>query len=287
MPKQNPSSDSHADSSDTSAENSPFNITRIPAFSDNYLWLLDDGESALVVDPGDAQPIIDMLEAKNLKLDYILTTHHHPDHIGGVDTLISRYHPEVIGPQSQYIPQVSKTVKDGEQFEIMGLSIKVIEVPGHTLDHIAYFIDKHSVIGKPSAFEQPILFCGDTLFAGGCGRVFEGTFAQMRSSLAKLKRLPANTLIHCAHEYTQANLAFAIAVEPKNQQLVDRVAEVKQMRESNQATVPSKLALELATNPFLRYDAAAVIAIAESRKNLDNLEADEVFGAIREWKDNF
>lgn len=281
MPKQNPSRDSHADTSDTSAENSPFNITRIPAFSDNYLWLLDDGESALVVDPGDAQPIIDTLEAKNLKLDYILTTHHHPDHIGGVDTLISRYQPEIIGPQSQYIPQVSKTVKDGEQFEIMGLSIKVIEVPGHTLDHIAYFID------KPSAFEQPILFCGDTLFAGGCGRVFEGTFAQMRSSLAKLKQLPANTLIHCAHEYTQANLAFAIAVEPENQQLVDRVAEVKQMRESNQATVPSKLALELATNPFLRYDAAAVIAVAESRKNLDNLQADEVFGAIREWKDNF
>lgn len=287
MPKQNRTSDSYADTSGYSAKNSPFNITRIPAFSDNYLWLLDDGESALVVDPGDAQPIIDALEAKNLKLDYILTTHHHPDHIGGVDTLISRYQPEIIGPQSQYIPQVSKTVKDDEQFEIMGLNIQVIEVPGHTLDHIAYFIDSPGADNKPSAFEQPVLFCGDTLFAGGCGRVFEGTFAQMRSSLAKLKQLPANTLIHCAHEYTQANLAFAIAVEPENQQLIDRVAEVKQMRASNEATVPSELALELATNPFLRYDAAAVIAVAEARKKISNLAADEVFGAIREWKDNF
>lgn len=265
----------------TQNDNGHYQITRIPAFTDNYLWLLDNGQSAIVVDPGDAQAIIDQLEARELSLDYILTTHHHPDHIGGVTALASRYEAEVIGPNSPYIPQVTRHVDDGHSIELLGLSFDVITVPGHTLDHIAYFV------AEPNAFGYPVLFCGDTLFAGGCGRVFEGSFAQMRASLAKLKTLPSTTRIHCAHEYTQSNLAFALAVEPDNTSLQQRVKEVATLRANDQATVPSTLATELATNPFLRYDADEVIATATTRKNTSTLDADEVFGAIREWKDNF
>lgn len=261
-----------------------FNLRRIPAFSDNYLWLLDNGESALAVDPGDAEPIIEQLEAHQLSLDYILTTHHHPDHIGGIETLQSLYQTEVIGPNSRYIPQATRHVNNGDQLSLLGLNIDVLTVPGHTLDHIAYFI------AAPNPLGSPLLFCGDTLFAGGCGRVFEGTFAQMRESLAKLRELPAETQIHCAHEYTQANLTFALAVEPGNQALVERAEQVAALRNSKQPTVPSTLALELATNPFLRYDADPVIAAAMQRKNASDraqFGADDVFAAIREWKDNF
>ena len=258
-----------------SADN--FSVTRIPAFSDNYLWLLDNGQSAIAVDPGDAQVIIAELEAKQLQLDYILTTHHHADHIGGVTELQSRYNAKVIGPDSDYIPQVTQTVSDGEQINLLGLSIDVISVPGHTLDHIAYFI----------ASPNPLLFCGDTLFAGGCGRLFEGTPAQMRHSLGKLRELPANTLVHCAHEYTQANLAFALAVEPNNSDLIQRIATVDSLRKKQQATVPSLLSEELATNPFLRYDNADVVSAAMQRTEQSSLNADEVFGAIRQWKDTF
>ena len=244
--------------------------TRIPAFSDNYLWLLDNGSNALVVDPGDAEPIIEALEARQLTLDYILTTHHHPDHIGGVDRLIQRYHCEVIGPQSQYIPQVTRQVCEGETLSLLGVEFDVLEVPGHTLDHIAYFA------AEPNPFNHPVLFCGDTLFAGGCGRVFEGTFPQMRTSLAKLRQLPPNTLIHCAHEYTQANLAFALAVEPENLTLKQRVEEVATQRERNIATVPSPLSIELATNPFLRYDTEAVMQIACQREKQSHLDSPNV-----------
>lgn len=263
------------------SKNGSYQITRIPAFSDNYLWLLDNGQSAIVVDPGDAQAIINHIEARKLSLDYILTTHHHPDHTGGVTELAKRYNAEVIGPNSQYIPQVTRHVDGGQTIELLGLTLNIITVPGHTLDHIAYFIDQ----ATPLAY--PVLFCGDTLFAGGCGRVFEGSFAQMRSSLAKLKALPSDTRIYCAHEYTQSNLAFALAVEPGNTSLRERVKKVASQRASNEATVPSTLATELATNPFLRYDADEVIATAMARTNRSTLNSDEVFGAIREWKDNF
>ena len=258
-----------------------FNITRIPAFSDNYLWLIDNGESAIAIDPGDAQPIIAELAAKQLQLDYILTTHHHADHIGGVTQLQSRFDAQVIGPDSTNIPQVTRVVTDGEQIELLGLTIDVIAVPGHTLDHMAYFI------AAPNPLSGPQLFCGDTLFAGGCGRLFEGSPAQMRQSLHKLKQLPIETRIHCAHEYTQANLNFALAVEPNNADLIQRMASVNLLRKNHQATIPSVLAEELATNPFLRYDNPSVIAAAANRLQQSELSADEVFAAIRQWKDNF
>ncbi len=259
----------------------PYQITRIPAFSDNYLWLVDNGQKALTVDPGDAAPIIAQLEEKNLTLEYILTTHHHPDHTGGVDELIERYQPIVVGPDSQYIPQVTRVVKDGEEIELLGLSLQVIAVPGHTLDHIAYFID------APNPFGYPVLFSGDTLFAGGCGRVFEGTFQQMRGSLDKLKQLPDDTRIHCAHEYTQANINFALAVEPDNLSLQKRAEDVAVLRKAGIPTVPSELAIEKETNPFLRYDQAPIIQIAQQRENKKNLNEDDVFSSIRQWKDNF
>lgn len=261
--------------------NSQFNITRIPAFSDNYLWLIDNGESAITIDPGDAQPVITELAAKQLQLDYILTTHHHADHIGGVAELQARFQAEVIGPDSTHIPHVTRTVTDGEQIELLGLLIDVIAVPGHTLDHMAYFI------AAPNPLNDPQLFCGDTLFAGGCGRLFEGSPAQMRHSLAKLRQLPMDTRIHCAHEYTQANLNFALAVEPKNTDLIKRITAVDTLRENHQATVPSLLSEELATNPFLRYDTASVIAAAANRLEQSSLSDDQVFAAIRQWKDNF
>lgn len=258
-----------------------FCITRVPAFSDNYLWLIDNGVSAIAIDPGDAQPIIAELTAKQLKLDYILTTHHHADHTGGIAELQKHFNVEVIGPHSANIPQVTRTVTDGEQIELLGLLIDVIAVPGHTLDHMAYFI------ASPNPLNGPQLFCGDTLFAGGCGRVFEGSPAQMCDSLSKLRQLPVDTRIHCAHEYTQANLNFALAVEPNNADLIQRIASVNLLRKNQQATVPSLLAEELATNPFLRYDNPSVIAAATDRLEQAPVTDDQVFAAIRQWKDNF
>ncbi|MBQ77534.1 MAG: hydroxyacylglutathione hydrolase [Cellvibrionales bacterium] len=259
----------------------PFSISRLPAFNDNYLWLIDDGRRAITVDPGDAKVVKNALIERDLKLDYILTTHHHGDHTGGVSELQAEFGAEVIGPDSTNIPQVTQTVNDGQMIELLGIAFTVITVPGHTLDHIAYFAPASNALG------QPLLFCGDTLFAGGCGRVFEGSFAQMRHSLDKLKVLPKDTRIHCAHEYTQANLNFAKVVEPNNPVLTQRIKIVSEQRANNIATVPSLLADELATNPFLRYDKTAVIAAASQRLNKKNLVGDEVFAAIREWKDNF
>lgn len=258
-----------------------YSVSRLPAFNDNYLWLIDDGCRAITVDPGDAEVVKNALIERGLQLDYILTTHHHGDHTGGVSELQEAFDAKVIGPDSPNIPQVTQVVDDGEMIELMGITFTVIAVPGHTLDHIAYFA------ATPNPLGQPILFCGDTLFAGGCGRVFEGSYAQMRHSLEKLKALPQDTRIHCAHEYTQANLNFAKVVEPDNLALAQRVKTVSQQRASNIPTVPSLLADELATNPFLRYDKTAVIAAASKRLNKKNVIGDEVFAAIREWKDNF
>ena len=277
-----------------SSDMTAFNITRIPAFHDNYLWLLDDGSRAAVVDPGDAQPIIDELERRQLTLTTILTTHHHPDHTGGIQPLVERYQAEVYGPNSQYIPQVRNVLSDGDRFELFSLAFQVIEVPGHTLDHIAYFYsgDHSAGLSGDASHVEPLLFCGDTLFAGGCGRVFEGSHAQMRQSLQKLRELPDSTRIFCAHEYTQSNLAFALAVEPENTELQHRAQRVAELREQQQATVPSTLADELNTNPFLRYDQAPVIDAAQRYNNQQrrapfNVDDDEVFAIIRQWKDEF
>ena len=252
-------------------------VTCIPAFHDNYLWLIDNGEQAAVVDPGDAGPVIDELERRELQLATVLVTHHHPDHTGGLQQLKDRYDCEILGPQSPHIPQVERQLHDGDHFELFGYSWGVIEVPGHTLDHIAYFL---------ADTDPPKLFCGDTLFAGGCGRVFEGSFEQMRSSLDKLRELPTSTMAYCAHEYTTANLQFALAVEPENAALLARIEQVREQREQGLATVPSQLATELATNPFLRFDQPGVISAAQHRSPAAN-GSDAVFAEIRRWKDSF
>ena len=254
-------------------------IEPIPAFSDNYIWLLydDTRDGAWVVDPGDAQPVIDALVRKGLTLVGVIITHHHFDHVGGLEILCERYDCRVYGPQNPEISAITDRLSAGDSAEVLGLSFDIIEVPGHTLDHIAYF----------HGGENPILLCGDTLFAGGCGRVFEGTPPMMHSSLQALAALPTATRVYCAHEYTLANLAFASAVEPDNAALSDRVAQAKATRSRNEATVPSTLALELATNPFLRCEAPELKAALRAQGKLQGETGDEVFATVRGWKDNF
>lgn len=254
-------------------------IEPISAFSDNYIWLLHDdarGE-AWVVDPGDAQPVIDTLEQLGLDLTGVIITHHHFDHVGGLDTLCGKYDCQVYGPHNPGITQVTDRLAQGDTAQVLGLAFTVIEVPGHTMDHIAYFHDG----------EQPILLCGDTLFAGGCGRVFEGTAPMMHNSLQSLASLPASTRVYCAHEYTLANLAFASAVEPDNTALQQRVLAAEATRARNEATVPSTLELELATNPFLRCETEDLIASLRRQGKLEGETGDEVFATVRGWKDNF
>jgi hydroxyacylglutathione hydrolase len=220
-----------------------------------------------------------MLTSHELNLAAILVTHHHPDHVGGVGSLVAKYACPVYGPSSSNIPQVDHPVKDGNTLEILGASFKVLETPGHTLDHLVYYSEDLS--------NAPALFCGDTLFAGGCGRLFEGTAQQMQASLAKIATLPANTEIFCAHEYTLANLKFAAAVEPANSAITQRLAEVIGLRGKNLPTVPTNLALEVCTNPFLRYDRPDVINAASERLGRSPQSVVETFASIRTWKDNF
>jgi hydroxyacylglutathione hydrolase len=253
------------------------NVVPIPAFQDNYLWLIHDGTYAAVVDPGDAAPVADYLTQHGLKLAAIMITHHHADHIGGLLALKSQFSvPVVYGPAGEEIEGLTERLMEGDAITVphLGLSFSVLDIPGHTAGHIAYLGD-----GR--------LFCGDTLFAGGCGRVFEGTMPQMRASLAKLKGLPGDTLVYCAHEYTLTNLKFARAVEPDNAVLARRETHDKATRAAQQPTVPTRIGIERDTNPFLRWDAPEVIASAEKRAGKDHLNPDEVFTSIREWKNSF
>jgi hydroxyacylglutathione hydrolase len=248
-------------------------ISAIPAFKDNYIWLLDDGKRAAVVDPGDPGPVVAHLESTGLQLQAILVTHHHADHQGGVSDLLARWPATVFGPAAESIAGCSHPLRGGERIDVLGEPFAVMAVPGHTLGHLAYYAP-----GR--------LFCGDTLFGAGCGRLFEGTAAQMHASLEALAALPAETLVYCAHEYTEANLRFALAVEPGNPRLRERVARVAALREAGLASVPSTLADELATNPFLRSRAPDVMAAA-ARRGAAGGSPVETFAAIRAWRNGF
>jgi hydroxyacylglutathione hydrolase len=214
----------------------------IPAFSDNYIWLLTEDGKAWVVDPGEAAPVLRELRDKNLKLSGILLTHHHPDHTGGAAELLQSYDVPVYGPcHSPAGELISHALQNSESIQLGSMDFNVITVPGHTLDHIAFY-----------NADEKTLFCGDTLFSAGCGRVFEGTYKQMYHSLLKLAALPDDTRICCAHEYTLSNLRFAVAIEPTNQDIADYLQHCEMLRAKKQPTLPSTIALEKRINPFLR-----------------------------------
>lgn len=258
-----------------------FQIDALPAFSDNYIWLLQDPvrQRCAVVDPGDAAPVLAWLEANpGWQLSDILITHHHPDHVGGVTQLKQATGAQVYGPAKENIPSRDVALSEGQQINVLGLVFGIQEVPGHTLGHIAYYHADET---------QSWLFCGDTLFAAGCGRLFEGTPQQMHDSLQRLSSLPDTTLVYCTHEYTLSNLHFARAVEPGNPQVAARLAEVSAWRANNRISLPSNLALEKATNPFLRCEETSIKEKIDERDGPLQRSADQVFACLRAWKDVF
>jgi hydroxyacylglutathione hydrolase len=253
-------------------------LEALPAFDDNYIWMLHDGQRALVVDPGDTDVVLLALKRLSLRLETILITHHHIDHTGGVDVLRDITGAMVFGPLTETMPEPIRRLEGGDKVEAIGLTFDVIDVPGHTSGHIAFYAE--SVDG------EPLLFCGDTLFSGGCGRLFEGTPAQMLDSLNKLAALPSHTRVCCTHEYTLSNLKFARAVEPNNAELIQYQQQCMAMREAGVPTLPSTIARELQINPFLRSDQAEVVHAAQKLVPTAT-DAVAVFTAIRQWKNNF
>ncbi|MFW7341656.1 hydroxyacylglutathione hydrolase [Pollutimonas sp. H1-120] len=253
----------------------------LPAFTDNYIWMLCKNGRAVVVDPGQSAPVEDLLEQRGLTLDSILLTHHHHDHVGGVLALQQRTGAVVYGPASETLPACDHRMREGDtvQLPAVGLTLKVFDIPGHTAGHIAYYGQLDT--GKP------LVFCGDTLFAGGCGRLFEGTPIQMANSLGKLSALPPNTLVCCAHEYTLANLRWALHVEPGNTVLQQRLEAATQLRSRGQPTLPSTIQAELDTNPFLRTSQASVAKAASAYAGTLLDSQVEIFAGLREWKNNF
>ncbi|GLR62866.1 hydroxyacylglutathione hydrolase [Marinospirillum insulare] len=255
-------------------------VQPIHAFNDNYIWLIKapNQKSCWVVDPGDATPVLNYLQAENLTLEGILLTHHHYDHIDGVADL-AKPGVEVVGfaKDAQRLPALTQPLVAGDTFELLGERVKVMEVPGHTLGHIVYFIENE---------QQALLFSGDTLFAAGCGRMFEGTPEQMQASLQSLASLPASTQVFAAHEYTLSNLKFALLVEPNNPALQTRMTDCTKLREAQKPTLPSNLGIELATNPFLRLDQPEVLASLEKRHPEVAIDgAAQAFKLLRAWKD--
>lgn len=260
----------------------PARLHALPAFQDNYVWVLEDGLGrAMVVDPGDAAPVEAFLAAHGLTLSAILLTHHHADHVGGVPSLVAAHHPRVIGPRDARLPACHTVLDDGEgvALDAPACALRCIMVPGHTSAHAAFTCEAP---GLP-----PLLFCGDTLFAGGCGRLFEGTPAQMHASLARLAALPGDTLVCCAHEYTLSNLRFAHAVLPDDAVLADRLAEAETLRARDLPTLPSSITIERAGNVFLRADEPAVQDAVTRHRGSPPRDAVETFAALRAWKDVF
>jgi hydroxyacylglutathione hydrolase len=258
-------------------------IVPLPAFQDNYIWTLREGNNAAVVDPGEARPVQEYLAREGLTLVAILATHHHPDHVGGIAELVAMAKVPVFGPKGEPIPALTHPVGQGDKVEIPGLraattapapSFDVLDIPGHTRAHVAYY-------GLES------LFCGDTLFACGCGRVFEGTAQQMLDSLTKLAALPDVTRVYCGHEYTLANIKFARAVDPGNSLLAAREEKVAKLRAAGLPSLPSTLGEERATNPFLRCAEPVVVESANKYLGARIADPARVFAAIREWKNRF
>ena len=248
-------------------------VVPVSAFKDNYVWTLRRGQQAAVVDPGEARPVLDYLAREKLELVAILATHHHADHVGGVAELLEKYRVPVYGPKHEPIATLTHPVGGGDRVSIpqLGAKFEVLDIPGHTRAHIAYY-------GAGS------LFCGDTLFACGCGRVFEGTPEQMYASLEKLRALPDDTKVYCGHEYTLANIGFAKNVEPKNTALQAREERDRRLREAGKPTLPSRLGDEKATNPFLRCSEPAVVESVNKYLGTRVSDPVRVFAAIREWK---
>ena len=256
------------------------NLLPLLAFTDNYIWMLHDGRQAIVVDPGEAAPVEQALHRWGLTLQAILVTHHHVDHVGGVDALRAATGAQVYGPARERMPEPLVRLAQGDTVDALGLQFQVIDVPGHTAGHIAYYC--------PDMDGAPLLFCGDTLFSGGCGRLFEGTPAQMLESLDRLAALPGNTRVCCTHEYTLSNLKFARAVEPGNAALLHYSSQCEALRAQNQPTLPSQMALERDINPFLRVRQSPVAQAAQgydAQVSLDDAVA--VLAALRQWKNEF
>ncbi len=256
-------------------------IDALPAFTDNYIWLLQDNANkrCAVVDPGDAAPVLAWLARHpDWQLSDILITHHHADHVGGVAELKKLTGAKVYCPANEHIPARDVALQDNDEVTVLGLTFAVHAVPGHTLGHIAFYHENS---------QRPLLFCGDTLFAAGCGRLFEGTPEQMHHSLSRLAKLPDSTLVYCAHEYTLSNLRFAVAVEPSNPDVTARFEQVTRWREQDRISLPSTLELERKTNPFLRASQPSVKQKADERTGTDNTSPVAVFATLRAWKDKF
>ena len=256
-------------------------VRAVPAFRDNYIWMLcgaGNGEArrpVAIVDPGDAEPVLQALTDQDLAPVAILITHHHADHIGGVQQLLAHFAVPVYGPAHEAIPAIVYPLREGDRVEIPGLPrLRVLDVPGHTAGHIAY-IGEH------------LLLCGDTLFAGGCGRLFEGTAEQLYSSLQKIALLPDDTWIYCAHEYTLSNLNFAAEVEPDNSVLQTRIEQTRRLRQAGKATVPAELGMEKRTNPFLRCNNPTIVANAARHSGRNLAPGVETFAVLRHWKDQW
>jgi hydroxyacylglutathione hydrolase len=254
------------------------NLIALPAFTDNYFWMLHDGREALVVDPGDSAPVVDALDRLRLALTGILVTHHHADHVDGVSALMTRLNGPVHGPRHETLPVAVQPHGQGDLVEWNGIAFQVFDVPGHTSGHVAYFAE--------AAPGGPLLFCGDTLFSGGCGRLFEGTPEQMHASLTALSALPASTRVCCAHEYTLSNLRFALAAEPANAELQVYLAQCEAKRRQELPTLPSTIGVERQINPFLRCDQPALADAAREHGATSN-DPVSVFAALRQWKNVF